>query len=190
MPSALVLKSKATEVAMILRSPIFLLTHLVFILTILMGGRLLASAHAMDIYAHAYNRVPDEFDAMSDLELFAWGSGGSLIGAYIGIVQAILSAGKSDRTIPMPEATDTWQRPKIVLAFSVSLLTGILATPAIAYSGYIGHKWPFVFLVGGLVAWSAWMVWYIINKILGHFMKRAEKEGISGVIDEAKRTGT
>lgn len=174
------------EIDMLIRNPFFILVHLLFILTCLMGALLTnASAAFQHVPIVATAAAGQDAQAISDMFIFLWAAGGSLIGAYIGIAQAVLGSG--DKTVPMPNENDVKRNAKIAMAFSVSLLLGVLMTPAIITLDWIPDQWQFIFIIGGLVSYGAWAILYIINKIYGHFMKRADKEGLAGVLDEAKK---
>ena len=174
---------------MLIRNPVFILTHLLFIVTMMMGFTVssvnAALAHAIQ---PASFQAQEEAKAISDMMILAWSAGGNLLGAYIGIAQAILMSSKeSGSHVPLPKSTDTLRNGKIVMAFSVSLLIGILVTPAIVSTDWMPDKPFFIFALGGLISYAAWAILYVVNKVSSHFMRRAEKEGGSGVIDEAKK---
>ena len=174
------------DINMILRNPFFILVHLLFILTCLMGALLTnASAAFQHVPIVATAAAGQDAQAISDMFIFLWSAGGSLIGAYIGTAQAVLGSG--DKTVPMPGEKDVKRNAKIAMAFSVSLLLGVLITPAVVTLDWIPDQWQFIFVIGGLVSYGAWAILYIVNKIYGHFMKRADKEGLAGVLDEAKK---
>ena len=175
---------------MVLRQPMFIITNLVFILTMIYGSSLTAASKSLD---HAVLNTKmmmttgerQEVVNVTDFMLFAWASGGALIGAYIGIVQAMLVA--TGNHVPMPKSTDMQRSAKVAMAFSVALLSGVIGTPAIMALGWIDRRWEYTFLLGGVVSYGAWAILYIAHKVSKHFMVRADKEGIAGVIDEAKK---
>lgn len=174
------------EIDMLIRNPFFILVHLLFVITVMMGALLTnASAAFQHVPVVASAAAGQDVQAVSDMLIFLWSAGGSLIGAYIGIAQAVL--GNGEKTFPLPGEKDGKRNAKIAMAFSVSLLLGVIATPAIITLEWIPDQWQFIFMIGGLVSYGAWAILYIINKIYGHFMKRADKEGLAGVIDEAKK---
>lgn len=174
------------EIDMLIRNPFFILVHLLFVITVMMGALLTnASAAFQHVPVTASAVAGQDVQVVSDMFIFLWSAGGSLIGAYIGIAQAVL--GNGEKTFPLPGEKDGKRNAKIAMAFSVSLLLGVIATPAIITLEWIPDQWQFIFMIGGLVSYGAWAILYIINKIYGHFMKRADKEGLAGVIDEAKK---
>lgn len=173
------------EIDMLIRNPFFIIVHLLFVITVMMGALLTnASAAFQHVPVTASAAAGQDVQVVSDMFIFLWSAGGALIGAYIGIAQAVLSG---EKTVPLPKEKDVRRNAKIAMAFSVSLLLGILITPAIVTLESVPERWQFIFLIGGLVSYGAWAILYIINKIYGHFMRRADKEGLAGVIDEAKK---
>lgn len=174
------------EIDMLIRNPFFILVHLLFVITVMMGALLTnASAAFQHVPVTASAAAGQDVQVVSDMFIFLWSAGGSLIGAYIGIAQAVL--GNGEKTFPLPGEKDGKRNAKIAMAFSVSLLLGVISTPAIITLESVPERWQFIFLIGGLVSYGAWAILYIINKIYGHFMRRADKEGLAGVIDEAKK---
>lgn len=188
----LTMPSPTPDIDMLMRNPVFIFTNLLAIVTGLMGF-LLTSASAAFQHSFPYatsTMAQGDIQPVTDLFIFGWCFGGSLIGAYIGIVQAVLAvdAKNKGQTVPIPANGTSQRTAKIVMAFSVSLLVGILISPAIVASDWVPDQWQYMFPIGGLVSYGAWAILYIVNKIYGHFMKRADKEGLAGVVDEARKT--
>lgn len=168
----------------------FILTHLLFIVTCIAAGaltQLQASYHRVASAAHyvkytasdsaPLRQVNTDTTDISDSILFAWAAGGSLCGAYIGIAVGLS---------PMSRKPDEKVGPVIAKAFAVSLLTGILLTPYLAHHYLKPVHWSTVLLLGGGTAAGAWLLWAAFTAILKRFVQRAETQGLTGVIEEAR----
>lgn len=172
----------------------FILTHLLFIVTLIAGGMLTTLQASFTKVANssrlAHMQNPSngnggaannvQIDSVSDTILFAWAAGGSLCGAYIGIAVGLthIAADKPGE--------HTTKSSKIAKAFAVSLLTGVVATPYIMHNYFSPARWSTVLVCGCGVSASAHGIWAMVNAIVAKFVSRAQKDGISGVIDEAK----
>lgn len=168
----------------------FLMTHLLFIVTLIAGATLTSLQANFTHVAHAakvtYQAGPapltapassKQIEEISDSILFAWAAGGSLCGAYCGIMVGLT---------PITVAQNEKRSFKTATAFTVSLLTGLLGTPYLVQNYFSPCRWSTVFLLGGVIASGAWLIWAAYQAILNRFVMRAQKDGIAGVIDEAK----
>lgn len=175
------------------RNPVFLLTHLLIGLTVLMGS-MLTSVQAMystnsSIVVHAmFPDIPSTPETLTDEMLFAWSAGGSIIGGWISLVMTLLLSPKEGSLIPLPNSEDPKKFAKLIYALSVSVLGGIVATPAIGY--YLAlTKWPLIFLLGASVAWATWLILKVAAVLLNRFLLRANEDGLSGVMQEIRGGG-
>lgn len=164
----------------------FILTHLLFVCTLLAGGALTAlQAGVHQIVKHqpvttaaVGNAVAVE--NISDAILFAWAAGGALGGAYCGIAVGLTPI------VIDPKNTGKDRAFKMARAFAVSLITGLLLTPYLIHQYFTPCRWSTVFLLGGGTSAGAWMLWSCLQAVLSRFLLRAQKDGLAGVIDEAK----
>lgn len=166
----------------------FLLTHMVFLATLAVGGALTglqanmitlqqARRTVTQVQPSAKAEIVEKTDhEIADMMNFMWAMGGSLGGAYIG-----LSVGLT----PFTASNDGKNWPKVARGFAVSLITGTVATPYVTHSCMVHPvHWSASFALGGGISAGAWLLWSGVNAILQRLVVRAQRGGIGGVIEE------